>query len=155
MSDSDERLPTLPLDRQKALEVLLLGGTIADAARAAGKAERTVRYWMRTVEFDAVFRDTQRAALTRCRLRLAVMAEKALDVIDECMDPFEKEVNNKQAKAKRRRIPMALRRAAARDTLELLGLTDRKAVQEDPLNEAELEAALRARGWVKREEVKH
>lgn len=142
--------------------MLIVGGTVAEAARAAGKSERSVRYWMRTVEFDAVFKDTRQAALTRARLRLAVMTDNALEVLAECLEPFERprviptraKVKGKRKRGEEpRRVPLSLRRVAARDVLEMIGLGSKKDEDLAPVDEAKIEAALRRAGWVKRDEL--
>lgn len=156
MADTDPSDPLRHLapEKARALEVLLTGGTVAAAAKAAKRSERTVHYWLKTIEFDSIMQDTINAVVRRTRLKLSLMADRALAVIDEGLNEYESDVKNKQARAKRKRVPLSLRRMFARDVFEFMGMADRKI---DPagesIDEAKLEAALRARGWVRREDM--
>jgi phenylpyruvate tautomerase PptA (4-oxalocrotonate tautomerase family) len=76
--------------QQRALEALLAGATVAEAAAAAGVARKTVYSWIQSPAFRAELDAAQRAAIeaiTRRIVRLAEAATEALRVALEEAPP--------------------------------------------------------------------
>ena len=69
--------------RNRAIEVLVAGGTIEDAAEAAGRAPRTIRRWLTDDEFAGELERARRQVIDRITNRLAGAALEAVEVLIE------------------------------------------------------------------------
>jgi hypothetical protein len=72
----------------RAITALTLGsGSIAEAARAAHVARKTVHAWLREPVFSAELRRLHAEALQDTARRLAALGEKASEALERGLDP--------------------------------------------------------------------
>jgi hypothetical protein len=69
----------------QALSALLAGKTVAIAAASAGISERQAYRWLRDKRFKSALVEQEALLLQSAGLRLAAMAEKACDVLEDVM----------------------------------------------------------------------
>lgn len=141
-------LPGLRVGQLTALDAPLNGSSMTQAAAAAGCNRRTLYEWSRQPEFQVAFDMMRQAVLSGCRNRLACLADMATDSLADCSEPFYPHARGEDDK--RILTTQSVRLAAAREILDRLGVKATKAAEDEPTSRrspADLEAALRARGW--------
>lgn len=72
-----------------ALAVLLEGGSVREAAEAAGVAPKTVYAWLRTPEFRACLVQVQKATIEHASRRLAQLAHQATEALQKVLTDNE------------------------------------------------------------------
>jgi hypothetical protein len=87
MDGGKERGLAAPLgeDQERALEVLMRGGTQEEAAKAAGSSSRTVRNWLKTSEFRNALNDARTGAWTETTSLLQSHAREAVATLSAVM----------------------------------------------------------------------
>jgi hypothetical protein len=140
----------LTVQQLAALEIIVAGGTVAEAAAAGLITERQMYRWMRLPDFLAVMDEQRTVIVGHTRHKLAKLAAAAVDSIADCGLPIYPHRLRKNARGTLN--PQAIRLAAAREVLDRIGVIAPKSPTEaldESSDPAELEAALRARGWTK------
>jgi len=72
--------------QNKAIELLAQGTSIDATATGAGVSRRTIYQWMKDQEFALALHDKSAEVIDRLNHRLVNLNEKALDVLDACLD---------------------------------------------------------------------
>jgi hypothetical protein len=75
----------LPRKQEQAIAALLAQPTVAEAARAAGVAERTLRNWLRLRHFMLAYRRARGEVVEAVVARLQRLGDKALDTLESGM----------------------------------------------------------------------
>lgn len=75
--------------QRKAVEALLLSGSVRLAASGAGVAVPTLYRWLKQPEFVAVLRDGEALAMANVSRRLVVLADSAAATLGAAMSPQE------------------------------------------------------------------
>lgn len=84
MADND-KANKLHSRQRRAIEALLTGQTITDAADHAGVTRQTVTRWLAQPEFKSALAEAQSAALAAFGAGLVGLSESALQVLAEAM----------------------------------------------------------------------
>lgn len=71
---------------EQAVAGLLRGGTIAQAAAHAGISEGTLKDWLKSAWFQALYQDAKNRLLEGTINRMRTLGEKALRTLEEVMD---------------------------------------------------------------------
>jgi hypothetical protein len=118
--------------QELALEALLSGATVQQAADAAGVDRRTITRWKSDPAFRSALRVAEREARARVSMRLMDLGSTALDTLAAAMSDAS---------------PIAVRARAAHYTLgRLLQLWQRKGYAKSNLSAADILAALDSPG---------
>jgi len=73
----------LPAQQQKALELLVMGRSVAETAREVGVGRTTMFRWLKSdAHFQAAYNRWQHEVQSSCHSRLLALTDKAVDVID-------------------------------------------------------------------------
>lgn len=72
--------------QNQAIELLSHGASIEATATGAGVSRRTIYQWMKDQEFAIALHDKSAEVIEGLNRRLVSLNEKALDVLDACMD---------------------------------------------------------------------
>lgn len=72
--------------QNKAIELLSHGASIEATATGAGVSRRTIYQWMKDQEFAIALHDKSAEVIESLNRKLVSMNEKALDVLDACLD---------------------------------------------------------------------
>lgn len=67
--------------QERALTVLLSGGTTAEAAESAGVSERTIRRWSAAPDFRAVYRERARVLAAQASSALLASTSRAVEAL--------------------------------------------------------------------------
>jgi AcrR family transcriptional regulator len=84
----DEKLiGRLAADQQNAMELLVMGKTIAETARSAGVSRTTIYHWLRhDPVFQAAYNQWHDQLEEGCRSRLLTLTDKATDAIEKALE---------------------------------------------------------------------
>lgn len=150
------RDPILTPQQLQVLECLLTGGSVADAAQAAGVSERTVYRWVQMPEFREAFEEQRRATLQRAALRLNRMAEDAADAYADCVQPRYPHAPPRRGRRDNRN-PQAIRLATANQIFDRIGAVPVKQTatpeELESTDPSQLKEALKARGFVQLDDL--
>lgn len=72
--------------QNKAIELLSQGLSIDATATGAGVSRRTIYQWMKDPEFTLALHDKSAEVIDRLNHRLVRLNDKALDVLDACLE---------------------------------------------------------------------
>lgn len=118
----------LSAEQRRAVMVLAQGGTIADAARAADRTERTIYRYLQEPHVTAALRAAEQEKIGELSRKLTGASDKALDVL---IDVLDDPAGTYKAGAKLRAAALVLQHRAA--FYELSELADRLAALEKRL----------------------
>jgi transposase-like protein len=77
----------LAADQQAAMELLVMGKTIAETARSAGVSRTTIYHWLRhDPVFQAAYNQWHDQLEEGCRSRLMTLTDKATDAIEKALE---------------------------------------------------------------------
>ncbi|MGA2232562.1 MAG: hypothetical protein ABSH22_16825, partial [Tepidisphaeraceae bacterium] len=80
-------LAALPAPQRAALELILSGKSISEAARSSGVGRTTIYNWLRTDPvFQAAFNQWQDEMEKSCRARLLTFTDKAADAVYQAVE---------------------------------------------------------------------
>ena len=113
----------------KAIQSLLIGSTIGQAAAEAGCSEKTVRRWLADPRFTAELNDSRREIVERVATRLVALADQAVAALAQVMK------NPSAEGAGTRRMAAATTLELCHKWLQLVTFEDRLAALEAIVNE--------------------
>lgn len=70
----------------KAIELLAQGHSIVDCSKEIQVSRRSIHLWLLSPEFMNALETRKKEIIESLNLRLIALNEKALDVIEDCMD---------------------------------------------------------------------
>jgi hypothetical protein len=80
-------LESLPQDQRKAMESLIVGGTVVDAAKAGGVSRGTIYNWLkRDPVFQAAYNQWHEVMKESCRSRVMMMLDKAASAVEKALE---------------------------------------------------------------------
>jgi AcrR family transcriptional regulator len=88
VSARDEKLVgRLAADQQNAMELLVMGKSIAETARSAGVSRTTIYHWLRNDPvFQAAYNQWHDQLEESCRSRLMTLTDKATDAVEKALE---------------------------------------------------------------------
>ena len=146
-------IPGLTPLQARALAMTLAGESQIDIAKALDVARVTILKWSRLPEFEAQLRAFRNSVVGHARTKLALLANGAVKAYEECLEA--EYLPGIDAEKRRQFTAASVRVQVASQVLDRLGVTAERAAEDVLANHrspAELEAALRARGWVHRDD---
>lgn len=75
--------------QQRALEALLLAGSITEAATLAGSTRQALHRWLADPAFVAALREAESEALAALSRRLVTQGEQAAAALTDALDPSQ------------------------------------------------------------------
>lgn len=75
--------------QQRALEALLLAGSITEAATLAGSTRQALHRWLSDPAFVAALREAETQALAALSRRLVTQGEQAAAALTDALDPSQ------------------------------------------------------------------
>jgi len=85
--NGDEGIETLAAEQQTALELLLLGKSVAETAKSAGVARQTVHRWLKhDATFRAAYNEWHDQLKESSRSRLLMLTDKATDALEKALE---------------------------------------------------------------------
>ena len=83
----EKQIGRLAADQQNAMELLVMGKTIAETARSAGVSRTTIYHWLRNDPvFQAAYNQWHDQLEEGCRSRLLTLTDKATDAIEKALE---------------------------------------------------------------------
>jgi hypothetical protein len=77
----------LPAEQREAIQILVQGRSVTDAARASGVTRQTVHNWLKkNPAFQAVYNQWQAEMKESCRNRLLMMSDKAANTLEHAIE---------------------------------------------------------------------
>lgn len=117
MADASSKLS---VEQAKALEVILAGGSVDEAAEASEVHERTVYRWLNSASFQEALNEIKAGIVARAKMRGAALLDGAVDACQDCVQPVYPHVLKKRQRGTLN--PQMVRLAAAREIFERFGL---------------------------------
>ena len=77
----------LPASKQAALQMILGGQTVAEAARVTGVTRMTIHRWLKSdPEFQAAYNEWQEQIIGSTQARLLAMTDKAAEAVEKALE---------------------------------------------------------------------
>jgi Homeodomain-like domain len=93
IDDPAVALELLPVPQQQAIDTLLTGGSVSDAAQRSGVNRSTIYRWLSSDPlFKSIYERWQDHLRQASRARLTMLSERAVDVLHDALDDRDRNV---------------------------------------------------------------
>ena len=115
--------------QHRAVESLIVGTSISDAAKQANINERTLYRWLQQEEFQSAVRRIRQLSLTQLATHLQHMAGRAAGTLDEIMED-KNATSASRVSAARYSMEMFYKAATLEDIMERLMTVEKRQKEE-------------------------
>jgi hypothetical protein len=139
------RAENLPPEQTAALELLLAGRTVVEAAQATGVNRKTIHRWLKNdPAFQAAYNEWQEQMKETCRSRLLVLTDKATAAVEKALENGDAKSAMQLLKEIGLLAPMAARPTDEQEVRKAAELAAKRRRTEHDVAEARMRSDLKA-----------